>query len=154
MVSFWKLRRYHLLGLFMVSFWKLRNLFKKLLSIWRRTIDLYSESLMKKWKEGWILLCIWLLTSLTLIISTKDPTIQYDIEVSEGFIKYVETFYHGEFVKQDLVVNYEISLYNNKSGPFGRLLALKGYEKKDEKFEPGMFWLKIFFTWLIVHFIV
>ncbi|CAN6854831.1 unnamed protein product [Brassica oleracea] len=33
----------------------------------------------------------------------KDPTIQYDIEVSEGFIKCVETFYHGEFVKQDLI---------------------------------------------------
>uniref|UniRef100_A0A0D3E2A5 HAT C-terminal dimerisation domain-containing protein n=1 Tax=Brassica oleracea var. oleracea TaxID=109376 RepID=A0A0D3E2A5_BRAOL len=66
----------------------------------------------------------------------KDPTIQYDIEVSEGFIKCVETFYHGEFVKQDLVVNHEISLYKNKSGPFGRLLALKGYEKNDKKFEP------------------
>lgn len=71
----------------------------------------------------------------------KDSTIQYDIEVSEGFIKCVETFYHGEFEKQDLVVNHEISLYKNKSGPFGRLLSLKGCEKKDEKFDPGMFWL-------------
>lgn len=68
----------------------------------------------------------------------KDPTIQYDIEVSEGFIKCVETFYHGEFEKQDLVVNHEISLYKNKSDPFGRMLALKGCEKKDEKFDPGM----------------
>ena len=76
----------------------------------------------------------------------KDPTIQYDIEVSEGFIKCVETFYHGEFEKQDLLVNHEISLYKNKSGHFGRLLALKGCEKKDEKFDPGMFWLKMFFT--------
>ncbi|CAN6924660.1 unnamed protein product [Brassica oleracea] len=70
----------------------------------------------------------------------KDPTIQYDIEVSEGFIKYVETFYHGEFEKQDLVVNHEIRLYKNKSGPFGRMLALKGCEKKDEKFDPGNWW--------------
>ncbi|CAN7057041.1 unnamed protein product [Brassica oleracea var. botrytis] len=62
----------------------------------------------------------------------KDPTIQYDIEVSEGFIKCVETFYHGEFEEQDLV--------KNKSGPFGRLLALKGCEKKDEKFDPGNWW--------------
>ncbi|CAN7073718.1 unnamed protein product [Brassica oleracea var. botrytis] len=63
-----------------------------------------------------------------------------DIEVSEGFIKYVETFYHGEFEKQDLVVNHEIRLYKNKSGPFGRMLALKGCEKKDEKFDPGNWW--------------
>ncbi|CAN7012319.1 unnamed protein product [Brassica oleracea var. botrytis] len=56
--------------------------------------------------------------------------------VKEGFIKCVETFYHGEFEKQDLVVNHEISLYKNKSGPFGRLLALKGCENKDEKFDP------------------
>uniref|UniRef100_A0A0D3B9M5 DUF659 domain-containing protein n=1 Tax=Brassica oleracea var. oleracea TaxID=109376 RepID=A0A0D3B9M5_BRAOL len=66
----------------------------------------------------------------------KDPTIQYDIEILEGFIKCVKTFYHGEFEKQDLVVNHEISLYKNKSGPFGRMLALKECEKNDEKFDP------------------
>lgn len=69
----------------------------------------------------------------------KEPNIQLDVEVMEGFLTCVETFYHGDFVKQDLCVNQEVSLYKNKSGSFGRALALKGCETKDDKFDPGLF---------------
>ncbi|XP_056865143.1 uncharacterized protein LOC108836353 isoform X2 [Raphanus sativus] len=70
----------------------------------------------------------------------KEPDIQLDVEVMEGFIACVETFYHGDFGKQDLCVNHEVSLYKNKSGSFGRALALKGCETKDDKFDPGNWW--------------
>ncbi|CAN6817754.1 unnamed protein product [Brassica oleracea] len=69
----------------------------------------------------------------------KEPNIQLDVEVMEGFLTCVETFYHGDFVNQDLCVNQEVSLYKNKSGSFGRALALKGCETKDDKFDPGLF---------------
>lgn len=69
----------------------------------------------------------------------KEPNIQLDVEVMEGFLSCVETFYHGDFVKQDLCVNQEVSLYKNKSGSFGRALALKGCETKDDKFDPRLF---------------
>lgn len=52
------------------------------------------------------------------------------MEVTQGFIACVETFYHGDFEKQDLVVNQEVNLYRHKVGSFGMALALKGCEKK------------------------
>ncbi|CAN6908821.1 unnamed protein product [Brassica oleracea] len=69
----------------------------------------------------------------------KEPNIQLDVAVMEGFLTCVETFYDGDFVKQDLCVNQEVSLYKNKSGSFGRALALKGCKTKDDKFDP--YWL-------------
>ncbi|CAN6869304.1 unnamed protein product [Brassica oleracea] len=69
----------------------------------------------------------------------KDPEIQKDYEVMEGFIACVETYYHGDFEKQNRVVNQELSLYKSKSGSFGRTLALRGCEIKDDKFDPGLY---------------
>ncbi|CAH2060266.1 unnamed protein product [Thlaspi arvense] len=45
-----------------------------------------------------------------------------------------ETLYHGDFEKQDFVVNKELSLYRNKCGSFGISLAIKGCEKNVDKF--------------------
>ncbi|KAG7544115.1 hypothetical protein ISN45_Aa07g039810 [Arabidopsis thaliana x Arabidopsis arenosa] len=70
----------------------------------------------------------------------KDPNIQYDMEIIEGFIACVETFYYGDFEKQNKVVNDEINLYKNKCGSFGKTLALKGCEQNDETFDPGNWW--------------
>ncbi|CAN7104012.1 unnamed protein product [Brassica rapa subsp. narinosa] len=56
--------------------------------------------------------------------------------IMDGFIACAETFYHGDFEKQDKVVNHEINFYKNKSGSFGRPLALKGCEIKNDKFDP------------------
>ncbi|CAH2060269.1 unnamed protein product, partial [Thlaspi arvense] len=47
-----------------------------------------------------------------------------------------ETLYHGDFEKQDFVVNKELSLYRNKCGSFGISLAIKGCEKNVDKFAP------------------
>ncbi|ESQ50742.1 hypothetical protein EUTSA_v10022981mg [Eutrema salsugineum] len=69
----------------------------------------------------------------------KDTNIQYDLQVIERFLSCVEIFYHGDFEKQNKVVNHEIILYKTKAGLFGRALALKGCEKKDESFDPGMY---------------
>ncbi|KAF2558460.1 hypothetical protein F2Q68_00014761 [Brassica cretica] len=38
------------------------------------------------------------------------------------------TFYHGDFEKQDKVVNDEFTAYKNKAGAFGRGLALRGLD--------------------------
>ncbi|KAF2604677.1 hypothetical protein F2Q70_00027470 [Brassica cretica] len=64
----------------------------------------------------------------------KD-NIQCDLEVMDGSITCVETFYHGDFEKQGLVVNHEVNLYKNRNGSFGRNLAMTGCEKK-ENFDP------------------
>ncbi|XP_013588957.1 PREDICTED: uncharacterized protein LOC106297221 [Brassica oleracea var. oleracea] len=70
----------------------------------------------------------------------KDPEILSDFKIMDGFIACAETFYHGDFEKQDKVVNHEINFYKNKSGSFGRPLALKGCEIKNDKFDPGNWW--------------
>ncbi|ESQ30701.1 hypothetical protein EUTSA_v10012177mg, partial [Eutrema salsugineum] len=70
----------------------------------------------------------------------KDPNIQFDRDIVEGFLTCVETFYHGHFDKQNKVVNHELGLYKNKTGSFGRTLALKGCETKDDKFDLGNWW--------------
>ncbi|XP_013633181.1 PREDICTED: uncharacterized protein LOC106338842 [Brassica oleracea var. oleracea] len=57
----------------------------------------------------------------------KDPNIQCDLEVIDGSITCVETFYHGDFEKQGLVVNHEVNLYKNRNGSFGRNLAMTGW---------------------------
>uniref|UniRef100_A0A1J3FQ98 DUF659 domain-containing protein n=1 Tax=Noccaea caerulescens TaxID=107243 RepID=A0A1J3FQ98_NOCCA len=41
----------------------------------------------------------------------KDSSI-YDVEVMQGFLACVETFYHGDFDKQDLVVNHEVQSWS------------------------------------------
>ncbi|CAA7023824.1 unnamed protein product [Microthlaspi erraticum] len=69
----------------------------------------------------------------------KDPDL-YNNEVMQTFIACVETFYHRDFEKQNLVVNREVNLYKSKSGSFGCTLARKGCEKKDENFDPGNWW--------------
>ncbi|CAA7051659.1 unnamed protein product [Microthlaspi erraticum] len=61
----------------------------------------------------------------------------YDMEVMQAFISCVETFYYGDFDKQNEVVNQEVQQYRNKSGYFGMPLAQKGCEKNDGKFDPG-----------------
>ncbi|CAH9145721.1 unnamed protein product, partial [Cuscuta epithymum] len=58
----------------------------------------------------------------------------------DGFLNCVETFYHGDFEKQDKVVNNEINIYKNKGGHFGRALAMKGCEQNDDKFDPANWW--------------
>ncbi|CAH2060268.1 unnamed protein product [Thlaspi arvense] len=73
--------------------------------------------------------------SLNLFYCYKDPII-YDFEVIQAFISCGETLSHGDFEKQDFVVNKELSLYRNKCGSFGISLAIKGCEKKDDKFDP------------------
>ena len=70
----------------------------------------------------------------------KDPNIQCDLEVIDGSITCVETFYHGDFEKQGLVVNHEVNLYKNRNGSFGRNLAMTGCEKK-ENFDPSLFFI-------------
>ncbi|CAA7039404.1 unnamed protein product [Microthlaspi erraticum] len=64
----------------------------------------------------------------------------YDMEVMQAFISCVETFYYGDFDKQNEVVNQEVQQYRNKSGYFGMPLAQKGCEKNDGKFDPGLWW--------------
>uniref|UniRef100_A0A1J3GG42 Uncharacterized protein n=1 Tax=Noccaea caerulescens TaxID=107243 RepID=A0A1J3GG42_NOCCA len=69
----------------------------------------------------------------------KNPGM-YDLEVMQAFIACVETFYYGDFDKQNEVVNQEVQQYRNKSGYFRLPLAQKGCEKKDDKFDPGLWW--------------
>lgn len=93
------------------------------------------EEKMKDRLDSPLLLAAYLLNPFYLY---KDSTILYDLEISEGFLNCVETFYHGDIAKQNKVVNDEIHLYRSRSGPFGRSLALQGCEHNDEKFDPGL----------------
>ncbi|VVB10245.1 unnamed protein product [Arabis nemorensis] len=90
---------------------------------------------MKDRLDSPLLLAAYLLNPFYLY---KDSTILYDLEISEGFLNCIETFYHGDTAKQNKVVNDEIHLYRSRYGPFGRSLALQGCEHNDEKFDPDV----------------
>ena len=66
--------------------------------------------------------------------SYGNPSIFDDATITEGFISYVETFYHHDEDKQDQAVNTELDKFHNREGPFNKKLA-----KTCEKFEynPG-----------------
>ncbi|XP_024013786.1 uncharacterized protein LOC18009814 [Eutrema salsugineum] len=75
-----------------------------------------------------------------IVDKMKDPTIQFDMVIVEGFMSCVETFYYGNFENQDKIMNHELCLYKNKVGLFGNRLALKGCETRDDKFNLGNWW--------------
>lgn len=66
----------------------------------------------------------------------KEPTIQLDETLMTGFLNCVETFYHGEFEKQDQAVN-DFTIYQDKLGFFGKPYALRGCEHNTDEFDPG-----------------
>ena len=68
----------------------------------------------------------------------KDTTIEHDQMLIDGFVSCVETFYYGEYDKQDQVVNEEFNVYKTKSGAFARGIAVRGCEQNDSKFDPGI----------------
>lgn len=69
----------------------------------------------------------------------KDPEMLSDFKIMDRFIACAETFYHGDFEKQDIVVNHQINFYKNKRVSFGRPLALKGCAIKDDNFDPCLY---------------
>ncbi|CAA7045305.1 unnamed protein product [Microthlaspi erraticum] len=70
----------------------------------------------------------------------NEPTVKLDEKLMNGFLSCVETFYHGEFEKQDQVVNHEFRDYRDKLKLFGIPLALRGCEKNKDEFNPGNWW--------------
>jgi len=55
--------------------------------------------------------------------SYGNPSIFDDATITEGFISYVETFYHHDEDKQDQAVNTELDKFRNREGPFNKKLA-------------------------------
>ncbi|CAA0826329.1 hAT dimerisation domain-containing protein / transposase-related [Striga hermonthica] len=55
--------------------------------------------------------------------SYSDNSIFDDGTITEGFITYVETFYHDDEDKQDQAVNIELRKFQNREGPFSKKLA-------------------------------
>ncbi|CAE5959162.1 unnamed protein product [Arabidopsis arenosa] len=66
----------------------------------------------------------------------NEPPIQLDGTLMTGFLNCVETFYHGEFEKQDKAVD-EFRIYQDKDGFFGTPYALRGCEQNTDEFDPG-----------------
>jgi len=66
--------------------------------------------------------------------SYGNPSIFDDATITEGFISYVETFYHHDEDKQDQAVNTELKKFHNREGPFNKKLA-KTCENFD--YNPG-----------------
>jgi hypothetical protein len=68
--------------------------------------------------------------------SYNDPSIFESEEVMDGFILAVETFYHGDYDKQNQVLNDDVHKFKDQVGHFSRNVALAGC--KDFDFSPGM----------------
>jgi hypothetical protein len=68
--------------------------------------------------------------------SYNDPSIFESEEVMDGFILAVETFYHGDYDKQNQVLNDDVHKFKDQVGHFSKNVALAGC--KDFDFSPGM----------------
>jgi hypothetical protein len=68
--------------------------------------------------------------------SYVDTSLFDDGTIIEGFISYVETFYHDDEDMQDQVVNKELRVFQNKENAFAKKLA-RSYQNFD--YNPGNF---------------
>jgi hypothetical protein len=68
--------------------------------------------------------------------SYNDDSIFESEEVMDGFFSAVETFYHGDYEKQEQVLNEEVHRFKDRVGHFGKQVAAAGC--KDFDMNPGM----------------
>jgi hypothetical protein len=68
--------------------------------------------------------------------SFNDPSIFDSEEVMDGFIAAVETFYHGDYDKQNQVLNDDLHKFKDKVGHFAKNVAKVGC--KDYDCSPGI----------------
>jgi len=68
--------------------------------------------------------------------SYNDSSIFGEEEVMDGFFTAVETFYHGDYDKQNQVLNEDLHKFKYQTGHFAKPAAMAGY--KDYNFFPGM----------------
>jgi hypothetical protein len=68
--------------------------------------------------------------------SYNDDSIFESEEVMDGFMSAVETFYHGDYEKQEQVLNAEVHNFKDRVGHFGKQVAAAGC--KDFDMVPGM----------------
>jgi hypothetical protein len=67
--------------------------------------------------------------------SYNDDSIFMNEEIMDGFFTVVETFYHGDYDKQNKVLNEELCKFREKQGHFGKPVAKAGCKQYD--FNPG-----------------
>lgn len=75
----------------------------------------------------------------TYFVESKEVSAEsiFDNEdVVDGFYAAIETFYHGDFQKQNEVINNDFHKFKDKLGHFGKKVALFGC--KDPEFNPGI----------------
>ncbi|CAA0807048.1 hAT transposon superfamily protein [Striga hermonthica] len=70
--------------------------------------------------------------------SYSDPTIFQSEEVMDGFISAVETFYHGDYDKQNQVLNEDVHKFKDQVEHFSKKVALAGC--MDFEFSPAKWW--------------
>jgi len=68
--------------------------------------------------------------------SYNDSSIFGEEEVMDGFFTAVETFYHGDYDKQNQVLNEDLHKFKHQTGHFAKPAAMAGC--KDYNFFPGM----------------
>jgi hypothetical protein len=61
----------------------------------------------------------------------NDSAIFDNEEVMDGLISTVETFYHGDYDKQNQVLNEELHKYKDQVGHFGKNVAKAGCKNYD-----------------------
>jgi len=67
--------------------------------------------------------------------SYSDDSIFKNDQIMDGLMTAVETFFHGDYDKQNKVLNEELPKFRDKEGHFGKPVAKNGC--KDYNFDPG-----------------
>nr|XP_011458667.1 PREDICTED: uncharacterized protein LOC101299743 [Fragaria vesca subsp. vesca] len=70
----------------------------------------------------------------------KDPSIENDNVVMNGFFNCVESFFPDDYASQSEVTNKELLKYMKKEDGFGRALAKMGCATNDDTYDPVGWW--------------
>ncbi|XP_071735719.1 uncharacterized protein [Rutidosis leptorrhynchoides] len=70
----------------------------------------------------------------------NDISVQNDEIANDAVVEVIERMFCDDFEMQKLIVLEELPIYKSKQGKFSRLLALKGCEKNDDKYDPASWW--------------
>lgn len=75
----------------------------------------------------------------------NDADVQFDTDASDAVIDVVGILHPEKYELQNHILTVELPMYKRKVGKFERLVAIKGCETNNDKYDPGdAFYIHLF----------
>ncbi|XP_071734865.1 uncharacterized protein [Rutidosis leptorrhynchoides] len=70
----------------------------------------------------------------------NDSSIQHDGRANDAVVEVIETLYPDDIELQLRIVNDELPIYKEKQGKFSWVIAIKGCEVNNDRYDPASWW--------------